>query len=211
MQANMPVRLPPSLLPRLAIGLSLALLAGCSSSNPADAKSAAGPHSSGGLHATLVTDKGPIEVALLGTDSPKAVENFRLLSERGYYNGVVFHRVIKGFMIQGGDPKGDGTGGDSAWGGPFADDILRDSALYRHGYVRGMVAMANAGPDTNRSQFFIMHEDYPLPPNYVVFGRVTKGMDVVDAIASTPTKMGPGGEMSMPVKPPVILKVTISP
>jgi cyclophilin family peptidyl-prolyl cis-trans isomerase len=74
-----------------------------------------------------------------------------------------------------------------------------------------MVAMANAGPDTNRSQFFIMHEDYPLPPNYVVFGRVTKGMDVVDAIASTPTKMGPGGEMSMPVKPPVILKVTISP
>jgi cyclophilin family peptidyl-prolyl cis-trans isomerase len=171
----------------------------------------ASARSSGGLHATLETDKGVIVVELLQSDSPIAVENFRLLAERGYYNGTVFHRIIKGFMIQGGDPKGDGTGGESAWGRPFRDEIDSRSPLYRHGYLRGIVAMANAGPNTNASQFFIMHRNYPLPPNYVIFGRVIKGLEVVDALANTPVTRGPSGEMSLPVWKPVVLKVTISP
>jgi cyclophilin family peptidyl-prolyl cis-trans isomerase len=114
-------------------------------------------------------------------------------------------------MIQGGDPAGDGTGGQSAWGPPFEDEINRGSALYRDGYRRGFVAMANAGPNTNGSQFFILHRDYPLPPDYVIFARVTGGMDVVDALAGTPTKLGADGEMSQPLTPPVIKTVTIRP
>ena len=159
------------------------------------------------MHAAIETDKGPIEIEFLATEAPKAVENFRLLAEHGYYEGVTFHRVVKGFMIQGGDPDGNGTGGESAWGGTFADEINVDSALYRDGYRRGIVAMANAGPNTNGSQLFIMHQDYQLPPNYVIFARVTSGMSAVDAIAETPTK--PGGENSEPVTPPVIVKVTV--
>lgn len=169
----------------------------------------AGAKSSGGMHATIETDKGSIEVELLASDQPRAVENFRLLAEHGYYDGLTFHRIVKGFMIQGGDPSGDGTGGESAWGGSFADEIDAASPLYQEGYRRGIVAMANAGPDTNGSQFFVMHHDYPLPPNYVIFARVTSGMSVVDAIAETPTR--PGGEGSEPVTPPVIKKVTIRP
>jgi len=171
----------------------------------------AGARSSGGLHADLETDKGTIGIEFFPADSPKAVENFRLLAEHGYYNGLVFHRIIKGFMIQGGDPAGDGTGGESAWGGTFADEIRKDSPLFRAGYRRGIVAMANAGPNTNGSQFFIMHQDYPLPPSYVIFAKVTRGMDVVDALADTPTTRGSDGEASKPVTPPVIRKVTILP
>jgi cyclophilin family peptidyl-prolyl cis-trans isomerase len=186
------------------------LITGCRSStgNP---KVPAGAKSSGGLHATIETDKGPIEIELFPADAPKAVENFRLLAEHGYYEGVIFHRIVKGFMIQGGDPTGDGTGGESAWGEPFADEINPQSALYGAGYRRGIVAMANAGPNTNASQFFIMHMDYDLPPNYVIFARVIKGMDVVDAIAETPTTLGADGGMSKPVTPPVIKKVTVRP
>jgi cyclophilin family peptidyl-prolyl cis-trans isomerase len=171
----------------------------------------AGAKSSGGLHAVIETSSGPIELELLASDAPKAVENFRLLAEHGYYDGLTFHRIVKGFMIQGGDPSGDGTGGESAWGGTFADEINRDSQLYRDGYKRGIVAMANAGPNTNGSQFFIMHADYPLPPNYVIFARVTKGLDVVDALAETPVTRGPGGEPSLPSTAPVMKKVTIRP
>jgi len=185
------------------------LIAACSSSgNP---KVPAGAKSSGGLHATIETDKGPIAIEFLPGDAPKAVENFRLLAEHGYYDGVTFHRIVKGFMIQGGDPSGDGTGGQSAWGEPFADEINRESALYRGGYRRGLVAMANSGPNTNGSQFFIMHRDYELPPDYVIFGRVTSGLDVVDAIANTPTTIGADGGMSKPVTPPVIKHVTVQP
>jgi cyclophilin family peptidyl-prolyl cis-trans isomerase len=184
-------------------------LAGCNTSgNP---KVPAGATSSGGRHAVIETDKGPIEIEFLTTDSPKAVENFRLLAEHGYYDGLTFHRIVKGFMIQGGDPKGDGTGGESAWGGTFADDIDPGSALYRGGYRRGMVAMANSGPNTNGSQFFIMHENYPLPPNYVIFARVTSGMEIVDALADTPTTMGPAGERSTPATPPTIKTITVQP
>ncbi len=171
----------------------------------------AGAKSSGGAHAVIETDQGAIELEFLTADSPKAVENFRLLAEHGYYDGLTFHRIVKGFMIQGGDPAGDGSGGESAWGGLFADDINRDSPLYRGGYKRGLVAMANSGPDTNGSQFFIMHQDYPLPPSYVIFAKVIHGMEVVDALAATPTRMGRDGGMSEPLAPPVIKKITVKP
>jgi cyclophilin family peptidyl-prolyl cis-trans isomerase len=167
--------------------------------------------SSGGMHAVIDTDKGAIEIEFLPAEAPKAVENFRLLAERGYYDGLTFHRIVNGFMLQGGDPSGDGTGGESAWGGTFEDEINPDSPIHRDGYQRGIVAMANAGPDTNGSQFFIMHQDYQLPPAYVIFARVTKGMEVVDALASTPTATGADGAMSRPLTPQVMKKVAIRP
>ena len=137
--------------------------------------------------AIIKTNQGTIRFELLETDSPKTTENFIALAEKGYYDGVIFHRTIKGFMIQGGDPTGTGRGGQSAWGGRFNDEINRTSELYQKGYPAGTVAMANAGPNTNGSQFFIMHVDYPLPPNYTIFGQVTEGQEVVTAIAESPT------------------------
>ena len=163
------------------------------------------------MHAVIDTEKGPIEIEFFAADQPKAVENFRLLAEKGFYNGLTFHRIVKGFVIQGGDPSGDGTGGESAWGGTFDDEIKQDSAIYRDGYRRGILAMANAGPNTNGSQFFIMHMDYPLPPAYVIFAKVTSGLSVVDALAETETTMGPDGGRSRPLTPPTIKKITIHP
>jgi cyclophilin family peptidyl-prolyl cis-trans isomerase len=193
----------------LLASVAALVLPGCSSSgNP---KVPAGAKSSGGKHGVIDTDKGPIEIEFFDTDAPKAVENFRLLAEHAYYDGLTFHRIVPGFMIQGGDPAGDGTGGQSAWGDAFADEIQPDSPLYRGGYRRGLIAMANNGANTNGSQFFIMHHDYPLQPNYVIFARVTGGMDVVDALAAAPLGRGPDGEMSHPLTPPVIKKVTIRP
>jgi cyclophilin family peptidyl-prolyl cis-trans isomerase len=192
-----------------ALLAALALLTSCGrSENTTTATTAPKPAP---IFATLETDKGAIEIELLPGDAPKTVENFRLLAERGYYNGLTFHRIVKGFMIQGGDPLGNGKGGESAWGKPFDDEIQKDSPLYKlgAGYVRGIVAMANAGPNTNASQFFILHKDYPLPPNYTIFGRVVKGIEVVDALADTPVQRGPDGGMSQPLKPPVIQKITI--
>jgi cyclophilin family peptidyl-prolyl cis-trans isomerase len=152
----------------------------------------------------LQTNKGTIRFELLEQEAPKTTENFRLLAERGYYDGVVFHRVIKGFMIQGGDPTGTGRGGQSAWGGRFADEINPSSEVYRKGYKAGTVAMANAGPNTNGSQFFIMHADYGLPPSYTIFGRVTEGQDVVDAIATAQRDRN-----DRPVSPVTMEKVSI--
>src|SRR5688572_8338862 len=189
----------------------IALAAACGGASSGNSKVPAGAKSSGGKHAVIETDKGSIELEFFEADQPKAVENFRLLAEHGYYDGLKFHRIVKGFMIQGGDPGGDGTGGESAWGGMFADEINPDSPRYREGYRRGIVAYANAGPNTNGSQFFIMHRDYELPPNYVIFARVTNGLDVVDALAETPTTLGGDGGMSQPVTPPVMKKVTIRP
>jgi cyclophilin family peptidyl-prolyl cis-trans isomerase len=183
----------------------------CAPSKPGNQKIPAGAKSSGGAHAVMETDKGTIELEFFEKDAPKAVENFRLLAEHGYFDGLTFHRVVKGFMIQGGDPSGDGTGGESAWGGTFPDEIQRDSALYRRGYRRGIVAMANSGPNTNGSQFFIMHQDYQLPPNYVIFGNVVRGLEIVDALATTETTMGGDGAMSKPLSPLKIQKVTIRP
>ena len=133
--------------------------------------------------ANIKTNLGTIRFELLEDEAPKTAENFRLLAEAGKYDGVIFHRVIKGFMIQGGDPTGTGRGGASAWGGRFNDEINSKSELYRGAYAKGTVAMANAGPNTNGSQFFIMHEDYRLPPSYSKFGQVIEGQEVVDKIA----------------------------
>lgn len=154
--------------------------------------------------AVIETNKGTIRVEMLEDEAPKTTENFITLAQRGYYDGIIFHRVIKDFMIQGGDPTGTGRGGESAWGGRFNDEINRNSPVYQTGYKKGTMAMANAGPNTNGSQFFIMHVDYPLPPSYTIFGRVTEGQDVVDAIATTPT--GPGDRPLQDVK---MEKVTI--
>ncbi len=188
--------------------LCVAVLTACSSGNP---KVPAGAKSSGGLHAVIQTDKGPIELELLQSAAPKAAENFRLLAEHGYYDGLTFHRIVRGFMIQGGDPSGDGTGGESAWGGVFEDEIDRSSPLYADGYRRGLVAMANAGPNTNGSQFFIVHRDSELPPNYVIFARVVNGLDVIDALAAVETVPGPDGENSRPTTRPVIKTITVRP
>jgi cyclophilin family peptidyl-prolyl cis-trans isomerase len=139
----------------------------------------------GNRKAVIKTNKGTIRFELLESDAPKTTENFITLAERGYYDGIIFHRVIKGFMIQGGDPTGTGRGGEAAKGGRFNDEINSSSPVYKTGYKAGTVAMANAGPNTNGSQFFIMHADYQLPPSYTIFGRVTEGQDVVDAIATS--------------------------
>lgn len=133
---------------------------------------------------TIETNKGKIVFESYDADAPKAVNNFITLANKGFYNGTIFHRVISGFMIQGGDPTGTGTGGP---GYQFEDELNPSTDSYKAGYVRGTVAMANSGPNTNGSQFFIMHKDYPLPHNYTIFGKVVEGMNVVDAIASSAT------------------------
>jgi cyclophilin family peptidyl-prolyl cis-trans isomerase len=130
--------------------------------------------------ATLKTSKGEITVRLFADQSPNTVNNFVFLAREGFYDGVIFHRVIEGFMIQGGDPTGTGRGGP---GYRFEDEL---DAARSHGYRMGTLAMANAGPNTNGSQFFIMHQDYGLPPQYSVFGKTTDGQHVVDEIARTP-------------------------
>lgn len=188
------------------------VLSRCGRSETRNPKVPPGAKSSGGSHAVIETDKGSIEIELFEKEAPKAVENFRLLAEHGYYDGLTFHRIVKGFMIQGGDPKGDGTGGESAWGGTFEEEIHQDSPLYQRGYRRGIVAMANAGrPNTNGSQFFIMHQNYKLPPSYIIFGDVIKGQEVVDALAEVPTGMGDDGNMSKPLAPVRIRKIIIKP
>lgn len=150
--------------------------------------------------AVLETSEGNITIAFHTKQTPITVNNFISLAKKDFYDDTIFHRVIKGFMIQGGDPRGDGTGGP---GYTFADEEFDGD------YLRGTVAMANSGPDTNGSQFFIMHEDNPLPKNYVIFGEVTKGMDVVDAIANAPVTASRSGEQSKPVDPVKILNVSI--
>jgi cyclophilin family peptidyl-prolyl cis-trans isomerase len=148
--------------------------------------------------ATLQTNAGPISVELFDEDAPKTVENFRKLSADGFYDGLIFHRVIKEFMIQGGCPEGTGTGGP---GYTFEDEI-NDNKI-----VRGALAMANAGPNTNGSQFFIVTTGAApwLDGKHTVFGRVTDGMDAVDAIESTETGSG-----DKPVEPKVIERVELS-
>ncbi len=150
--------------------------------------------------AVLNTSKGQITIQLKAKQTPITVNNFVYLSKKGFYNDTIFHRVIKGFMIQGGDPNGDGTGGP---GYRFDDEDFSGQ------YLRGTVAMANAGPNTNGSQFFILHQNYNLPHNYVIFGQVTKGLDVVDKIATAPVKTSPSGENSEPVNPVVVKTITI--
>ncbi len=133
---------------------------------------------------TIHTAKGDIEFETYPKDAPKTVANFSTLAKKGYYNGLTFHRVEPGFVIQGGDPNGNGSGGYSIYGPTFEDELNPDTVSYKEGYKEGVVAMANRGPNTNGSQFFIMLADNDsLPKNYTIFGKVTKGMDVVKQIA----------------------------
>ena len=149
--------------------------------------------------ALMKTSAGDIEFELYADMTPITVNNFVTLAKKKFYNDVIFHRTIKGFMIQGGDPTGTGSGGP---GYKFDDEAFEGE------YSRGTLAMANAGPNTNGSQFFIMHKDNPLPKSYVIFGKVTKGLETVDAIAEAPTKQE--GEGSSPVNPVKILSVEIT-
>ena len=149
--------------------------------------------------ATISTDKGDIAVDIFTEGAPKAANNFLDLARKGFYDGVIFHRIVPGFVIQGGDPTGTGRGGP---GYQFPDEPFKGD------YYRGTLAMANAGPNTNGSQFFICLADLSggkLPKNYTIFGQVTKGMDVVDAIAG-----GRTGAQDRPVEPVKIQKVTVA-
>jgi len=132
--------------------------------------------------AVLTTTQGAVSIKLHADKTPITANNFVFLAKKGFYDGTVFHRVIKNFMIQGGDPKGNGTGGP---GYKFDDEPFEGE------YKRGIVAMANSGPNTNGSQFFIMHKDYPLPKDYVIFGEVIEGIEVVDRIAEAEAKPEP--------------------
>ena len=150
------------------------------------------------LHTTL----GDMRIELFPKDAPITVNNFIFLSRQGFYDNVKFHRIIKGFMVQTGDPTGTGAGGP---GYRFADEpVTRE-------YNRGTLAMANAGPNTNGSQFFIMHADYPLPKNYTIFGQVTdaKSLETLDKIAGTPVSRSSTGEMSVPTQDVRITSVEI--
>lgn len=155
--------------------------------------------------ATLKTEFGDIRIELFAKDAPNTVNNFVFLAREKFYDGVVFHRIIKGFMIQGGDPTGTGTGGP---GYRFADELP-----VKRSYDPGIVAMANSGPNTQGSQFFICNgqscRNLNGLPNYTQFGKVVAGMDVVEKISSVPVVAGGEATPSKPVKPPVIQTVVI--
>ena len=158
------------------------------------------PVPSSSVSAILKTTAGEITIKLNADQTPLTVNNFVTLARKNFYDQTIFYRVLKGFMIQGGDPKGDGTGGP---GYTFNDEPFTGE------YTRGTVAMANAGPNTNGSQFFIMHADYPLLKNYVIFGSVVSGLEVVDKIAEAPVVESSSGEQSKPVNPVSISSVEI--
>jgi len=154
--------------------------------------------------ATLLTSKGTIKLQFFAKDAPRTVNNFVFLAREGFYNGTTFHRIISGFMIQGGDPAGTGAGGP---GYRFDDEpVTRE-------YSRGTIAMANSGPNTNGSQFFIMHADYALPKNYIIFGSIdsadTQSLATLDAIGGVPVGSNAGGEQSTPLESVSISSVTI--
>ena len=151
--------------------------------------------------AVIQTSMGDLTVEFFSDTAPVTVNNFISLSNDGYYDNIIFHRVISGFMIQGGDPSGTGHGEYGKFPGYTFEDELNNQQPYE----KGILAMANAGPNTNGSQFFIMHVDYPLPYQYTIFGKVTDGLDVIDTIASVQTAEG-----DKPVEDVVILGVTVS-
>ncbi len=156
-----------------------------------------------GMHVvTIKTGFGDIKFETFDADAPKTVENFLTLAGRGFYNNLVFHRVVAGFVIQGGDPAGNGTGGP---GYAFADELDPTTESYKRGYMKGVVAMANAGPNTNGSQFFILLQDRPaLPHLYTIFGRVIAGQDAVDAIGRLAVDAS-----NRPTAPVVMSSVTV--
>lgn len=147
----------------------------------------------------METTEGTLEIALKPSIAPKACENFMKLAEKKFYDGLVFHRIIKDFMIQGGDPKGNGTGGQSIWGKPFEDEFSASCQFDRP----GLLAMANSGPHTNGSQFFITTVETPwLNNRHTIFGEVVKGYEVVEKLEKTATD-----RMDRPKVPQKILKV----
>lgn len=151
--------------------------------------------------ATLFTNKGELVLNLFASEAPVTVNNFVFLAQEGFYDGVTFHRIMKDFMVQAGDPSGNGSGGP---GYRFADEPVTRS------YTKGILAMANAGPNTNGSQFFIVHAaNAGLPSNYTIFGEVTSGIDVLDVIASTRVGLTPHGESSVPLEKIIIEGIEI--
>ena len=153
--------------------------------------------------ADIETSHGTVTVELYPDDAPKTVNNFVSLAQEGFYDETIFHRVVKGFVVQGGDPTGTGTGGP---GYKFEDErVVKD-------YAPGTLAMANAGPNTNGSQFFIVLEDLQgrLPKNYTIFGKVTDGMDVVSRIGDVAVTTSPSGEPSQPVESVELKSVTVN-
>ncbi|MGG1443249.1 peptidylprolyl isomerase [Brevibacillus laterosporus] len=156
--------------------------------------------------AVVETNKGSFTIQLFAKDAPKTVNSFVFLANDHFYDGIKFHRIIQSFMIQTGDPKGDGTGGP---GYSFEDELKNG-----HSYDKGVVAMANAGPNTNGSQFFIGSGDdvknLEAQPNYTIFGKITAGMDTIDKIAATPVKANAFGENSTPAETITIQKITVT-
>ncbi len=154
--------------------------------------------------AFVKTSLGEMTVELYPQDAPNTVNNFVFLAREGFYNWVIFHRIISGFMVQTGDPTGTGRGGP---GYRFADELSGPQT-----YSKGTLAMANAGPNTQGSQFFICHGPGAerLPKSYTIFGRVTDGLDVLEQIAGVPVRPGPGGEPSQPLDPPKIESIEIT-
>ena len=152
-------------------------------------------------HVIFETNQGTIRFKLFAEQAPKTVENFTGLVKKGYYDGIIFHRVIAQFMIQGGDPTGTGRGGQSIWGKPFGDECTPDLRFTK----KGLLAMANAGPNTNGSQFFITTAQTPwLDGRHTIFGEVVEGYDVVEKIEHSPT-----GRDDRPVEKQVILKASV--
>ncbi|WP_276564925.1 MULTISPECIES: peptidylprolyl isomerase [Brevibacillus] len=156
--------------------------------------------------AVVETNKGSFTIQLFAKDAPKTVNNFVFLANDHFYDGVTFHRIIQSFMIQTGDPKGNGTGGP---GYSFEDELKNG-----HSYDKGVVAMANAGPNTNGSQFFIGSgndvKNLEARPDFTIFGKITAGMDTIDKIAATPVKANAFGENSMPTETITIQKITVT-
>lgn len=167
--------------------------------------------------AVVQTNMGTFEFELYRNDAPKTVENFVQLAEKEYFDGQRFHRVAKGFVIQGGDPQSKdlskmsawGTGGESIYGKDFEDELKPGTTSAREGYKKGVVAMANRGPNTNTSQFFVCIADVGLPHSYTIFGKVVKGLDVVEQIGKVEIVAARGGSDGRPKQDVMMEKVTI--
>ncbi len=160
--------------------------------------------------ATIQTNYGEIQFQTYDSDAPKTVQNFIDLAQKGFYDGLTFHRVINSFMIQAGDPnctpsRSKGVCGTGGPGYKFADELNPNTPSYQAGYQTGVVAMANSGPNTNGSQFFIMLKDTPLPHDYTIFGKVVSGQNVVDSIGNVQVDSN-----ARPLQPVIIEKVSVS-
>ncbi len=155
--------------------------------------------------ATVETNRGDLVIQLAAAAAPVTVNNFVCLSRAGYYDVTIFHRVIQGFMVQGGDPTGTGTGDP---GYQFNDELPQGETPY----VRGTIAMANSGPNTNGSQFFIVHQDQPVefPKSYSIFGQVTSGIEILDVLTTVPVADNGRGEVSIPLATVGIKTITIT-